>query len=215
MLVRTTTAALFLLLIFGCEEESEKKHTIEPRGKEIRLEREVKAFRALSVPGKTQVKITRGDSKKAVLRGPENYLKKVVFRYEPVEVFGKKVEALVIELKDPIKPPLVQVELQTPELTYMNAEGPARIEAGDFSGAELTLRADDASRIQLSPSTYGKVDFEVAGSALVLAKQVMIEEAHLRAYGGGRISVGQVALLKKEVDPKAMVAYAGTPEIIK
>ncbi len=216
MSARFLMTLLILLFAAACDEEVKaQKRGPEPRGPEQVVEKEVKEFRALIVPGKTLVKVTKGATRKAVLKGPGNYLKDLTLHYEKREVLGKSVEGLVVDLKTAIKPPLVVVEVQTPDLIFVDANGPGQVEMGDFSSAALTLRADKAARITLAPSAYGRLDVEASGAGRVLGPQVMAEDAHLRAYGSSRVILGQVARLKKDVVSPAKIAYGGKPEMLE
>lgn len=219
-MVRNLIALLFVgSLLFGCgreEAEGRTKKTPSVRGPERSEERAIGKFSALSVPGKVQVIVRRGETTSAKLRGPDNYLKDITLKMEKREIGGKSVDVLVVGLTGRVKFPPPEVEVSTPELTFVEALGAARVKLDDFSSSRLKVVARKAAKVELGAGAYGEMEAEAHFAARILGPQVMVETARLSALGGPAvISVGQVARLARQTAGGGRVVYQGQPEFIK
>jgi hypothetical protein len=206
------------LVSLACEPSSsaEKKSSAEPRGPEKSEERAVEQFEGVFAQGKIQVAIKRGSLSPARLSGPANYLKDITLSREERTVNGRKISTLVVSLKKGVKTPLPLVELTTPGLILVEADGPSKATVGDFSGPEMTILAKGAARVELEQGAYGRLDARAEHAARILAKGVMAEVAHASATGEiARVFLGQVGQLKKEASGGGSVTYEGNPEFIK
>lgn len=207
---------LVALLSVGCDGQNKpsvKKNTL-PRGAERTETRQIQPFDSVIANGRVHVKIARGASKEARLVGPGNYLEHLTVKNEEREVDGEKLRVLVVALDKGVKVPLPEVEVVTNELRYAEATGPAKIEIGDLSGETLSLRAGEATRIEMKPATYGLLRVETKVAARVLGPEVMVERAELSAFDFSFIQIGQIAQLKKNA-AGGKISYKGTPELLQ
>jgi hypothetical protein len=183
------------------------------RGAERSETRPIQAFAGVIADGRVHVRIIKGKSKQARLVGPENYLEHLTLTDEVREEAGRKVKVLVIRLQERIKQPLPEIEVATEDLVYVEATGPARVEIGNLSGDVLSLKASEATRIEMKPAAYGLLRVHTTLAARVLGPEVMVERAELTASDVSFIQVGQVAQLKKKA-VGGKISYKGTPELL-
>jgi hypothetical protein len=212
MMFRTPSALLVLLMGFclsACKEERVERKSLGARGPTTSVERVVPPFEGIVVLGATLTTISKGPLSKVQLNGPQNYLSAVTTQVEERQVAGGSRQVLVVDLKEKIKLPRVELSVTVPDLVYVEADGASQIKVGDFSRQELTIRAALAGRIELAPAAYGSADIEIAKAARVLGKEVMVEKGKLRAYGASLILLGQVAEADNEAVAPARIAYQG------
>lgn len=215
---RLFTVSLALLVLSACEEKDAKKTVREflgERGNTRTEEREAGVFEGVVALGATSVSITKGPKRQVKLVGPENYLKKLTLRTSKEDVGGVPVELLTLELPFGIKAPKIQVHIVTPDLRYARVDRDSDMKLDDFGREVLTLRADMAGKIEMSPSAYGRLDIEVSQAARVVGPEVLAESAHLRAYGVSSIYLGQVADPEEDSVRPAVIGYRVRGKISK
>ncbi len=209
--------AIFAVSFAGCtkrEDESSPKKGPLPRGAETTEVRQVQSFDALIADGRVDVRVQPGESKEARLSGPDNYLKLITLEHQEQVIEGQTMKVLIATLAQGVRLPLPQIELTAPQLKYIEARGPARVKLGNLSGSALTIKAGEATKVELDAATYGQVKIEATMGARVLAPEVMAERAELSAADISFVQVGQVGQLLKRAQG-GKISYKGKPELLQ
>ncbi|MEP6956085.1 MAG: head GIN domain-containing protein [Chthoniobacterales bacterium] len=192
--------ALVLLLLNGC-------HWVGVKGNgRIKTEtRQIPAFTSVEVDGAYQVNWTSGAPSFSVTTD-ENLFEHIQAR--------SSGDNLKIDWDQPLRGTHgIKINISSPFLTRTTLNGAVRFSGANFSGPELYLEANGASRVTLA----GKVNAlsaEMNGASRLDAESLVTRAMELSISGAGRADVNVTEVLKVEISGAGKVTYRGNPKTV-
>ena len=192
--------ALALLLLSGCRWVG-----VKGDGDIVTDTRKVEAFSRLEADGAFEVKWTTGAPALTITTD------KNLLDYLRTRVSG---DTLTIEWAKPLRGTRgIKINIASPSLTHLQLNGAVKFSGSNFSGPELYVEANGATRIALE-GAVNAMQAEMNGASRLDAESLTTRAMDLAINGAGRAEVHVTEVLKAEIAGAGKVVYAGDPKTV-
>ena len=124
-------------------------------------------------------------------------------------------ETLKVEWIKPLKGTRgIKVNIASPTLSDVNLNGAVRLVASGFSGPELVIEANGATRIALE-GNVNAMAADLNGASRLDAESLEARAIELSISGAGKAEVNATQVLKVTVSGAGKVTYLGNPQVTK
>ncbi|MDQ6655200.1 MAG: DUF2807 domain-containing protein [Verrucomicrobiota bacterium] len=192
--------AVLMLLLSSCHWAG-----IRGNGHVVTENRNVPPFTELQADGAYDVTWTTGAPAVSITTD-QNLLEHIQVRSEN----GK----LTIDWGKPLRGTHgIKIKIASPVLSRIQLNGAVRFTGANFSGPELYLEANGASRITLQ-GDVNALSAEMNGASRLDAESLSTRAMELSISGAGRAEVNVSEVLKVDISGAGKVTYSGNPKTV-
>ena len=123
-------------------------------------------------------------------------------------------DTLMIEWAKPLRGTRgIKINVASASLSHLQLNGAVKFKGSNFSGPELYIEANGATRIVLA-GTVNAVQAEMNGASRLDAESLTTRAMDLAINGAGRAEVHVTEVLKAEISGAGKVIYDGEPKTV-